>query len=268
MIMQATAGLGFEVKLDAGDGKGKGIFATKKLREGDRVLEEPPLVAIQHIYNENAARACSHCFRFIGGVQGQLQNRLRHVKDFAGQDSDNGISEFGSHSCFLNFPYLSDFETLDEVPCPTGCGKAIYCSVTCRDASWGRHHSLLCLKNGTIKQGEDTDFSDLYHLSRETNDIFLLAAQLLASALLAAWSNLSIGSYANTCPLPSPEACWEALFDAWTPYSMGYKGIWWECVARPSDVPPEEETDFRECAFLFYRDFFIAPFSAYCPGLD
>lgn len=33
-----------EVRLDAGDGKGKGIFATRRLLEGDTLFKEAPLV--------------------------------------------------------------------------------------------------------------------------------------------------------------------------------------------------------------------------------
>ena len=65
-----------------------------------------------------------------------------------------------------------------------------------------------------------------YGLAVETNDVFILAAKLLANVMHAAKTT-------------------ETLEDAWRPYAMGYKMAWWESVARPEDVSEAEEGAFR-----------------------
>lgn len=39
------------------------------------------------------------------------------------------------------------------------------------------------------------------------------------------------------------QRCDAALQAAWTPYSLGFKAVWWESVSVPDDV--EEEEEFR-----------------------
>ena len=54
--VQLTAGLGLEVRLDAGDGKGKGIFACQAFQKGQVLFTEAPLAAIQHTTNRPGER--------------------------------------------------------------------------------------------------------------------------------------------------------------------------------------------------------------------
>ncbi|KAL0052681.1 hypothetical protein WJX82_005986 [Trebouxia sp. C0006] len=70
-----------------------------------------------------------------------------------------------------------------------------------------------------------------------TNDIFLVAAQAVAHSLITALAALASGG-------PSNLSCWEALLKGWQPYRMGWKKLWWECVACPEDV--EDEQAFRQ----------------------
>ena len=42
------------------------------------------------------------------------------------------------------------------------------------------------------------------------------------------------------------QACYEALQQAWQPWAVAWKGVWWECMACPSDV--DDETGFRSGA--------------------
>jgi len=37
-----------------------------------------------------------------------------------------------------------------------------------------------------------------------------------------------------------------ALVQAWEVFRHGWKRVWWEAIARPSDVPPEEEAEFLQ----------------------
>lgn len=57
---------GFEVRLDAGGGKGKGLFAERQLAKGDELLREAHLVGVQTHDNSAEVLVCSHCFRFLG----------------------------------------------------------------------------------------------------------------------------------------------------------------------------------------------------------
>ena len=86
-----------QVRLDAGQGKGKGVFTDKvsfasaslhmaskssrhtcslkcmqDIEEDQIVLEERPLVAGQHSTNKQIALVCSHCFQFLGSLEMQL----------------------------------------------------------------------------------------------------------------------------------------------------------------------------------------------------
>ena len=38
----------------------------------------------------------------------------------------------------------------------------------------------------------------------------------------------------------------ERLLRAWEPFAVGHKGVWWEVVARPSDVEVDDEAAFRQ----------------------
>lgn len=44
--LNTSLGRGVEVKLDAGDGKGKGVFTTRDYAQGDAVFIERPLVSL------------------------------------------------------------------------------------------------------------------------------------------------------------------------------------------------------------------------------
>ena len=56
--------------------KGKGLFAARAFAEGEVVLTEPPLAAIQHERNTPAALACAHCFQYLVSVEHQVARRL------------------------------------------------------------------------------------------------------------------------------------------------------------------------------------------------
>ncbi|CAD7700335.1 unnamed protein product [Ostreobium quekettii] len=60
------------VRLDAGGGRGKGLFATTSFEPGDVILEEAPLVGGQHAQNKRGAVLCSHCFQHVGSLEYQL----------------------------------------------------------------------------------------------------------------------------------------------------------------------------------------------------
>ncbi|KAL4420876.1 hypothetical protein ABPG77_002835 [Micractinium sp. CCAP 211/92] len=318
---ELTSGLSVEVRLDAGGGKGKGVFATQVFAAGEVVLQDPPLAAIQHTANRGEAWVCGHCFRFIGSVEQQIARQIMAAREAAQADADSeaasddgeGAEEGSSHGDDLQREAalaLSDeqLEALasgelrlpgtDAVPlprpvrCPGGCCEEWYCSSRCAEAAWEQYHQLLCVgpEAEDATQGQLTDATaaagkgkaaaeepssnsrgeggaelaarrealrEFLHHADSTNDIFRLAALVVAKTLLGAQRQLdanpgaaggsssSSGSGgASTGREPSAEACWRALLAAWQPFAVGHKGLWWECTA----APPEATADMRQLA--------------------
>jgi hypothetical protein len=246
--MQKTKHLSLEVRPDAGDGRGKGVFATKIFLDGDLVLEEPPVVSIQHKETRNTGLVCFRCFVMVGSIEEQLANNWNW-----GQSK---MVKNDTSSSLPKLPCSDKFALPLIVPCRNGpCCEAVYCSAECRDASWHAHHSLLCpatsstslersgsssLNNALRK---DPLFEEFFQHAESTNDVFILAAQAVATVLLESERQLKKDSKKET--EPDKTMHWRALKKAWIPFSMGHKDLWWDAVALPSDVLIGEEDQFR-----------------------
>ncbi|KAI3436369.1 hypothetical protein D9Q98_002422 [Chlorella vulgaris] len=169
-----TAGLNLEVHLDAGDGKGKGLFATKDFEQGEIVLHEAPLAAFQHTNSRREAIVCSHCFRFVGSLEKQVGQQVSEAVDEAGRCDldaaapvdDSSASEAGSHQEALmalhddalkllhgrlTLPHTDAVPLPAAVPCQGGCSGFKdclgdrYCSPSCAADAWQQYHQLLCM---------------------------------------------------------------------------------------------------------------------------
>ncbi|PSC68405.1 SET domain-containing [Micractinium conductrix] len=311
-LAQLTTGLGVEVRLDAGDGKGRGVFATQEFEAGDLIFKDPPLAAIQHTANAADAWVCARCFRFIGSVEQQLARRIWALRDAAEaggephrhQEASDGEGSAGDSDAAgqreaaqaldgaavqaqaageLRLPCTEGAPLPAPVPCPGGCPDAHYCSETCAEAAWQHSHQLLCpgppqgeaggdaapgggrgkgkapaappaaapadAENAAEAAARRHALLELCELADSTNDVFRLAAQVVAATVLAAERRLAEGG-CSSCSSgggggePSGDACWAALQAAWEPFAMGHKGVWWECTA----VPPEATADMRQLA--------------------
>jgi hypothetical protein len=86
--------------------------------------------------------------------------------------------------------------------------------------------------------------AEFWSHTRSTNDVFGLAAQLLASVALAADASLSSASSSGAPPSAAARA--GALAAAWEPYAVAHRLPWWECVSLPEDVPRSGEASFRD----------------------
>ncbi|KAG2444943.1 hypothetical protein HXX76_001679 [Chlamydomonas incerta] len=75
-VVTALGGPNVEVRLSTEDGKGKGVFATKDIPEGETVFTEVPLVSLQHVENRGSALVCYRCLRFVGTVEQQIGHKL------------------------------------------------------------------------------------------------------------------------------------------------------------------------------------------------
>ncbi|KAG0566079.1 hypothetical protein KC19_7G037000 [Ceratodon purpureus] len=278
-LSKAGVGPGLQVRGIDGD-MGKGVFADRDFKAEEVVLREAPLVGAQHSRNKREAMVCSNCFRYVGSIELQLARRLlqkdetlSEADDASDDDMDNNgetttsmddevrdgddMDENDEHcgcsgdskkkkalpadakaalaSGALVLPYSNHFPLPPVVTCKGGCSDDVYCSDMCSDAAWAAHHSLLC--TGPSSHCKNTDaLVSFKEFADETNDIFHIAAQVIAATMLRARKLESIikGKHES------------ALSRAWEPFAMGFKLLWWETVALPSDVDPADERQFRD----------------------
>ena len=151
-------------------------------------------------------------------------------------------------------PCSGSFPLPEPLPCPGGCGEERYCSSDCSEADWRHSHCLLCTGAAGAPPGAGPDARRRAEQLRafnehadETNDVFRLAAKVIAHVLLEARQALEAaapsGSGASrsgggqaaaptaaAVAAGTPVQCWAALRAAWQPFRMGHKALWWECV--------------------------------------
>ena len=94
--------------------------------------------------------------------------------------------------------------------------------------------------------------------TQDTNDIFILAAKLIATTITSATANMQQqqgqgqqqggspgpGSGSSSAPAAVPgdlAGSLAPLRAAWLPFQLGWKRLWWDSVALPEDVEGEEE---------------------------
>ncbi|CAI7910911.1 unnamed protein product, partial [Closterium sp. NIES-53] len=261
---------------------GRGVFADVDFKEGDVVLQEPPLVSMQHSHNRAQALVCSHCLRFIGpleqavarlltwqkgmreeeegdeGEEDQEESKGEERKDEetlggGGAAAERFIEQLSSGQ--LKLPHAECVGALPPaVPCPGGCTQEVFCSSTCATSAWADGHAMLCL--GHVSHAKDTQaLKAFYTHADESNDIFRLAAKVVASALSRAHSLLGkrggggLGDEKKEGNGEGEEERWKVVLEAWTPFAVGHKAVWWEAVACPPDVEAgsDEEASFRAC---------------------
>ncbi|CAM6078619.1 unnamed protein product [Sphagnum tenellum] len=143
----------------------------------------------------------------------------------------------------LQLPHVEHFVLPPVVKCKGGCSEDIYCSDACAEAAWEAYHSLLC--SGPLSLCKNIDaLSSFKQFADETNDIFHIAAQVVAATILRAWKleNEKSGTVAISSSRGISEA---TMLKAWEPFAMGYKQLWWQTVALPADVEPSNEQEFR-----------------------
>lgn len=250
-------------------GIGKGVFATKKFETDELFLKEHMLVGAQHTQNKADALVCSFCFRFIGSIELQIGRRLlstvhedkdetkedhidtvhgsrknlccRDSKTAKDNEKDIGCSRdlfSGVAEALINDSLHLPFTDLFTLPaitsCMGGCEDEFFCSELCAKAAWDSYHSLLCTGPNSLCKNKDYLSKFIDH-ANETNDIFLVAAKVLSSTILKA-SKLKQPERHGT----------QELLEAWEPFSMGFKRLWWNSVALPPDLEPDDEGEFRK----------------------
>jgi len=195
---------------------GDGVKTLKKINKNDIIFKEKPMCCLQSIPNRQDAICCSYCYRFIGNINIQLKilkkeiDRKQLVNDYI-----NDVNGSNDSSEILSNVIL---------PCQSNCGT-LYCSEKCRDSHLIKSHKYLC--TGNIND-DDADSSCLVQFilhSIETNEIFLLVADVFARICCDIDDGLSV----------------ENALRPW----QGYCRNRWEDVAKSNDTEqsPEEFAD-------------------------
>ena len=245
--------------------RGRGLFAARDFAEGERVLCEPPLVGIQQESNREDATVCAQCFRYVGSIERQIATRLlrdSHKEACEGVVERRVLEELLQGARTL--PNSRDFPQPECHECLGGCDRNSYCSDACASNAWSRHERHLCV--GTCGNERGLAAAAFVNHAKETNDIFPLAARVLLETAhasennrirLAASGTPHSGTPHSGTPHSPPSEIEpggpddarlvdRCLVDAWRPYAMAHKGVWWETVARPSDVAEGAgEDEFR-----------------------
>ncbi|CAN1161187.1 Histone-lysine N-methyltransferase ATXR2 [Linum perenne] len=253
---------------------GKGVCANMDFEEGELVLRDQMLVGIQHSSNKVDCLVCGFCFRYIGSIELQIGRKL-YLQSLGVSTSDECMNGTMSHDsrahhgtnmadgrdvggCSskttaarlpkelleslmngnLVLPHSDKFPLPSAVSCSGGCGEAYYCSMSCAEADWKSSHSLLCTGKRSESLSRDALLKFAQH-ANETNDIFLLAAKMIAFTILR-YRKLKAGCLERKQP---GSTSWELLLEAWKPISIGYKKTWWDSISLPADV--SDETSFR-----------------------
>ena len=211
----------------------------------------------QHERNKRHALACACCFRYLGSVEVQIARRLLPRAAAAGAagaapGGEEGDGEYAPSEGEEELPAV-DAEALELVsladgrkrlpcselfplpqphPCPGGC-DAQFCSASCAASCWAQQHRLLCIGPGS-ECGSLEALRSFWAHARRSNDIFGLAAQLIASVALQAQAALAdCAAGAGAASTAQRQA---ALLAAWRPYAAAHRMPWHACVSLPPDV--------------------------------
>jgi SET domain len=132
---------------------GKQMVACRRLKRGDAVFVELPLVVVQKTYNADEVTACDHCLRMLREVSGSwlLPGGAEPVQCEHGECAQDG---------------------------------AFYCSSECRAEAFEQYHRLLCtgLTTSSRKQAAMRQFQ-IY--GRQLTWRFKLAGRIIAMSMLS-----------------------------------------------------------------------------------
>lgn len=187
---------------------GNGIMVTTSFKEGERVFSEIPRYTQQTVENRNYAFTCGYCFSFLGSHREQIGFLTGMLK------RSSLCSSFNASFC---------------VPCSALCGE-FYCSDSCRDFHWNSgYHSLLCTGSIRDEEAEDHPLMKFKIHAINTNEIFLLVADVLASI---------IGEGERIAAAHGELPANNALQLAISPLGEYVRQLWWDAAIAPSDQKP------------------------------
>eukprot|EP00667_Euglena_gracilis_P015150 EG_transcript_15745 len=199
------------------DRKGRALFAAKSIPKGTVIFEEFPLVAMQTLPNRRHCAVCSHCLRFVGSLEAQLEllAQRQTLQSFCNEKVTWQLPDSSSES-----------DQYRVARCAWGCGE-IYCSEACR-AEAEPVHQLLCV---ALVPDESSPLYQYKIFAMNTNEIFLLCAAVCAKIIVRQ----------RQC------GCWR---EAIKPFHHFTAGLWWEIVVpdNPYDTERLPEVLREACA--------------------
>ncbi|KAL4116901.1 hypothetical protein PRIC2_012353 [Phytophthora ramorum] len=212
---------------DAGPVKGKAIYADRDLPKATRIWTESPLVAMQHERNRGLLPSCQFCYLpLLGNAQRQWCGIVARYNAKAAAAQTGTGEDDGGKTTTTAGPV--DVDALEKALrllriTPQNCGMAgpgamctcgeLYCSKLCRMRALHEYHAILCPRNDPCSA-----MGEFLEHTRHTNDIFLLAAKVIARVI-------------------SRYLVWRDIVKAREPIDMFYKKPWWEVVVVEHDEP-------------------------------
>ena len=159
----------------SGTARGKILINNRRREKGDVVFKERPLVFAQS--NKQEVPVCHHCGQFVGSLE-TIAELAAGIQTRAELTDEPNLSLKGIPWC----KKLPSHAAL--LSCTRGCGE-IYCSSSCRDRDMVEGHQFLC--TGPCQE-DDPLITFILH-AMETNDIFLMAAKVVAHVVALFESN-------------------------------------------------------------------------------
>lgn len=202
---------------DAGPVKGKAIYAERDLPKATRIWTESPLVAMQHENNRSVLPCCQFCYLpLLADAQRQWQDI---VGRYNAQTQTTAQKDKATTTAVDAGALDKALQVLHITPRTCGmagagarcvCGE-LYCSKLCQMRAFHEYHAILCPRNDPCSA-----MGEFLEHTRHTNDIFLLAAKVIARVL-------------------SRYLVWRDIVKAREPIDMFYKKPWWEVVVVEHD---------------------------------
>ncbi|KAE9315062.1 hypothetical protein PF008_g19336 [Phytophthora fragariae] len=226
---------------DAGPIKGKAIYADRDLPKTTRIWTESPLVAMQHEGNRSLLPCCQYCYLpLLGNAQCQwreIVSRYNAQAERKSARSDGGKTTTTTAAAAASSDlHPVDVDALEMALrllriTPQSCGMTgpgaqctcgeLYCSKLCRMRALHEYHAILCPRNDPCSA-----MGEFFEHTRHTNDIFLLAAKVIARVL-------------------SRYLVWRDIVKAREPIDMFYKKPWWEVVVVEHDESVSQQQSSR-----------------------
>ncbi|TDH66174.1 hypothetical protein CCR75_008466 [Bremia lactucae] len=196
---------------DAGPVKGKAIYANQNLPKATRIWTESPLVAMQHELNQRRLPCCQFCYLpLLGDAYRQWHDIVtrynQNLKETSPGDKSTKPVKANALEEALKLLHISSQSCGMAGPgAKCACGE-IYCSKLCQMRALHEYHAILCPRSNMCSA-----MGEFLNHTRHTNDIFVLAAKVIARVL-------------------SRFLVWRDVIKAREPIDMFYKKPWWEVV--------------------------------------
>ncbi|KAJ0394190.1 hypothetical protein ATCC90586_005134 [Pythium insidiosum] len=219
----------------AGKLKGKAIYADRDLRRNTRIWTEAPFLGMQHELNKRLVPCCQYCFvPLIADYQAQWSAMAARWNDALrlAPDDPRAAHAHDLDEALERLHVQRRHCGLVGAAARCVCGD-LYCSKLCQIRAYHEFHAVLCPRADPFSA-----MSEFVRHTQETNDIFLLAAKVIARVLCRF--------------LVSRD-----LIKAREPMDMFYKKPWWEVVMMERQVqqhqynqqpPPQPGSDRSDAA--------------------